>query len=322
MRDKLLPRQLCALAFCAFTVPAVGLLPRAGWLWALIAAVCCAAVLAVGVLLTRKKGGSAAALAAQSGLGKTLLAPLLLWNFLALGMTARYLCGAYPDAGGFPLTGALLLLLAAYAANKGVSAVARVSAICFFFLIALYALVLGFAAPQLRPQWLTLQTKPVWTILPAVFSPVCVLFLTGHCTERGKSAGWLFGGMALAFLAAFVAAGCLSPEVAGAEPFAVYTVTKSLSLFGAMERFEALVSAALTAGGFTLLGLLCLTNAELIRALWPRAEKCSGVANFLLGFAGIFASGVLNAGISAAVSAIFWGILPIGILSLAKRKKY
>ena len=54
MRDKLLPRQLCALAFCAFTVPAVGLLPRTGWLWASIAAVCCAAVLAVGVLLTRK----------------------------------------------------------------------------------------------------------------------------------------------------------------------------------------------------------------------------------------------------------------------------
>lgn len=322
MRDKLLPRQLCALAFCAFTVPAVGLLPRAGWLWAAIAAACCAAVLAVGVLLTRKKGGSAAALAAQSGLGKTLLAPLLLWNFLALGMTARYLCGAYPDAGGFPLTGALLLLLAAYAANKGVSAVARVSAICFFFLIALYALVLGFAAPQLRPQWLAPQTKPAWTILPAVFSPACVLFLTGHCTERGKPAGWLLGGVALAFLVAFVAAGCLSPEVAGAEPFAVYTVTKGLSLFGAMERFEALVSAALTAGGFTLLGLLCLTNAELIRAFWPRAEKCSGVANFLLGFAGIFTSGVLNAGISAAASAIFWGILPIGILSLAKRKKY
>lgn len=322
MRDKLLPRQLCALAFCAFTVPAVGLLPRAGWLWASIAAACCAAVLAVGVLLTRKKGGSAAALAAQSGLGKTLLAPLLLWNFLALGMTARYLCGAYPDAGGFPLTGALLLLLAAYAANKGVSAVARVSAICFFFLIALYALVLGFAAPQLRPQWLAPQTKPAWTILPAVFSPACVLFLTGHCTGRGKPAGWLLGGVALAFLAAFVAAGCLSPEVAGAESFAVYTVTKGLSLFGAMERFEALVSAALTAGGFTLLGLLCLTNAELIRALWPRAEKCSGVANFLLGFAGIFTSGVLNAGISAAASAIFWGILPIGILSLAKRKKY
>lgn len=322
MRDKLLPRQLCALASCAFTVPSVGLLPRTGWLWASIAAACCAAVLAVGVLLTRKKGGSAAALAAQSGLGKTLLAPLLLWNFLALGMTARYLCGAYPDAGGFPLTGALLLLLAAYAANKGVSAVARVSAICFFFLIALYALVLGFAAPQLRPQWLAPQTKPAWTILPAVFSPACVLFLTGHCTERGKPAGWLLGGVALAFLAALVAAGCLSPEVAGAEPFAVYTVTKGLSLFGAMERFEALVSAALTAGGFGLLGLLCLTNAELVRTLCPRAEKCSGAANFLLGFAGIFVSGALNAGISAAVSAIFWGILPIGILSLAKRKKY
>ena len=322
MRDNVLPRQLCALAFCAFTVPAVGLLPRAGWLWALLAAACCAAVLAAGVLLTRKKGGSAAALAAQSGVGKTLLVLLMLWNFLALGMTSRYLCGAYPGADGFPLTGALLLLLAAYAANKGVSAVARVSAICFFFLIALYILVLGFSAPQLRPQWLAPQTKPAWTLLPAVFSPVCALFLTGHCSARAKPALWLLGGTALAFLVAFIAAGCLSPEVAGKEPFAVYTVTKSLSLFGAMERFEALVSAALTAGGFCLLGLLCLTNAELVRVVCPRAEKCCGAANFLLGFAGISASGVLSAEIAAAASAIFWGLLPIGILSVAKRKKY
>lgn len=322
MRDNVLPRQLCALAFCAFTVPAVGLLPQAGWLWSLLAAVCCAAVLAIGVLLTRKKGGSAAALAAQSGLGKVLLVLLLVWNALALGMTARYLCGAYPNADGFPLTGALLLLLAAYAANKGVSAVARVSAICFFFLAALYALVLGFSVPQLRPQWLAPQTKPAWTLLPAVFSPACVLFLTGHCTARAKPAVWLLSGTALAFLAAFLAAGCLSPEIAGTEPFALYTVSKSLSLFGAMERFEALISAALTAGGFCLLGLLCLTNAEIVRTLCPQAEKCCGAANFLLGFAGIFVSGALSAGVSAAASAIFWGILPLGILSVAKRKKY
>ena len=41
-------RQLCATAFCAFAVPAVVLLPRAGWLWT---AVACLAVAALGAAL-------------------------------------------------------------------------------------------------------------------------------------------------------------------------------------------------------------------------------------------------------------------------------
>ena len=45
MENKILPRQLCALTLCAFTVPAVGLLPRAGWLWAGIAAAVAAGLL-------------------------------------------------------------------------------------------------------------------------------------------------------------------------------------------------------------------------------------------------------------------------------------
>lgn len=322
MEDRILPRQLCALALCAFTVPAVGLLPRAGWLWAGIAAVAAAGLLAAGAALFRKKGGSFVELAAQSGCGRCCLRLLLIWNLLALGTAARYLCEVYPGSGAFPLVGALLLLLAACAAGKGVSAVVRAGAICFFFFAALYALLFGFSLPQMRAEWLKPVLRPKWTLLPAALAPSCALALMGHCRERGRISGWLLGGVGLTVLAALVTAGCVSPEVAGAEPFAFYTMSKSISLFGAMERFEALVSAALTAGDFCLLALLCLVNAEIAKALRPGTGKAVPAGNFLLGGAAIFLGSGIPSVVLAAGSAIFWGVFPIGILALAKRKKY
>ena len=322
MKDKILPRQLCALGLCAFSVPAVGLLPRAGWLWAGISSAVSAGILAAGTALCRKKGGSPVELGAQSAAGRWCLRLLAFWNLLALGTAARYLCGSFPGGGAFPLVGALLLLLAAYAAGRGVSAVARAAAICFFFFLALYALLFGFSLPQMRPAWLKPDLHPAWRLLPAALAPVCALALAGHCRARGRISGWLLGGVGGAVLAAVVTAGCVSPEVAQAEPFAFYTMSKSISLFGAMERFEALVSAAMCAGGFCLLALLCLVNAEIVRLLRPEAEKLSAAGNFLLGGAAIRIAGAVPAAAMAAGTAIFWGALPIRILLLAKRKKY
>lgn len=322
MEDRILPRQLCALALCAFTVPAVGLLPRAGWLWAGIAASVTAGLLAAGVALCRKKGGSLTELAAQSGCGRWCLRLLLVWNLFALGTAARYLCKVYPDSRAFPLVGALLLLLAVCAAGKGVSAVARAAAVCFFFFVALYALLFGFSLPQMRTAWLRPTLHPAWQLLPAALAPVCSLTLTGHCRTRGRISGWLLGGVGLAVLTALVTAGCVSPEVAGEEPFAFYTMSKSISLFGAMERFEAIVSAGLTAGGFCLLALMCLANAEIVKTLRQGTGKAVPAGNFLLGGAAIFLGSGIPAAVMAAGSAIFWGVLPFGILLLGNRKKY
>ena len=99
-------------------------------------------------------------------------------------------------------------------------------------------------------------------------------------------------------------------------------MSKSISLFGTMERFEALVSAALTAGGFCLLALLCLSNAAILRAVRPQAEKYAPIGNFLLGGASIWLIAGVGMSVLAVGSAIFWGILPLLILSVAKRKKY
>lgn len=88
-----------------------------------------------------------------------------------------------------------------------------------------------------------------------------------------RTGGWLAAGIGLCAAAALCAAGTLSPRVAGEEAFAVYTMAKSVSVFGVMERLEPVVSAALTAGGFCLLSVLCLANAKTARATVEKAHR-------------------------------------------------
>lgn len=321
MENKILPRQLCALTFGAFTVPAIAILPRTGWLWAGLASLGAAALLCAALLLCRKRETNPVLAGAQCRTGRMVLRLTLGWNVLALGAAARWLCGIYPDGGAFPLIGLLLLLLAAYAAGKGVSAVARAGAICFFFFVILYGVLFGVSLPQVRGQWLKPVTQPKWALLPAALLPLCALYLTGYCRGRGKVSLWAVGGILTAVLAGLVTAGCLSPEIAGSEPLGFYAMSKSLSLFGAMERFEAVVSAALTAGGFCLLALLCLVNAEILRVLRPGYEKWGAAGNFLLGGAAIALSGVCGAGFLAAGTAIFWGVVPLLLPAVVKVKK-
>lgn len=310
-------RQLCALGFCAFTVPAVLILPRAGWFWATAASAGCALLL--GVLLRGKSAGIAET-AAKSAAGKGLLLLALVWNLLMLGASAERLCAAYPTGNTFPLVGLLLLLLAVYAARKGAAAVLRVGAIVFFFLLLFFALILGFSLPKLHGDWLKPVFSVDWTCLPVVLAPVTALYLRGE--GRGKVYPWLLGGVIFAGLCALVTAGSLSPAVVTAEEFPFYSAAKSVSVLGAMERLEPLVSAAITAGGFCLLALLCAANERMIAAFLPNAQKLAVPLNLLIGGGAMWLSGLLPGAVFAIGTTIFWGIFPLCILFLEARKNF
>lgn len=313
-------RRLYALGFCAFTVPAVLLLPRAGWLWAGAASAMCALFLGALIVLRRQCGHGVADVAGRTVFGRVCLLPALLWNLLALGATARQLCAAYPTGTPFPLVGVLLLVLAAYAAQRGEGVVLRTAAVVFFALVVFYALILGFSVPKLHFAWLAPQRNTDWRLLPSVLSPAVVLYL-GGAEVKGKPLPWLALSAAFATLCAAVAAGSLSPAVAAGEPFPFYTAAKSVSVLGAMERLEPLVSAALTAGGFCLLALLCAANGRIVAAFLPRAEKFTALLNLALGGGAVWLSGMVPPGITAAGTAIFWGLFPFFTLFLGSRKK-
>lgn len=312
-------RQLCALTFSAFTVPAIMLLPRLGWLWAGAASL--GAAVAVGLLVRLGFGEKTAQSVSRHTLGKCLLAALLLWNVLALGATARLLCQSYPN--GTPLIGLLLLLLAAYAASKGRRVVLRTGAIVFLLLVALYAVLIGFSLPDLRVRCLAPQRSADGRLLSAALLPVCGVWLAAGEKKRAP-VGWLAGGVTLALLAALVTAGGISPQVAAREAFPFYTAAKSVSIFGTLERLEPLVSAAVTAGGFCALGLLCCLNETLLTLLLPRTAQASPMQpiNFFGGGACLWLAEVLPSALTAVGSTIFWGLVPFLLLLLEKTKKF
>ena len=306
MRD----RQLCAVTLAAASVPALLYLPRLGWVWATAAAAISALLLGLCGRRCAPGGLTEVIPAAFGRAGRAVLALVLLGGALLLGGAARALCAIYPESRGGPLTGLLLLLAAAYAAERGEETVLRSGAILFFFLTAVEAVILGFSAVQVRAAWLAPQTGRVpFAAMTAALSPMAVLYVRGGARRTG---GWLAAGT-------LCAAGTLSPRVAGEEAFAVYTMAKSVSVFGVMERLEPVVSAALTAGGFCLLAVLCLANAKTARTLgW---KKRTGIGNFLLGCAGYLAGTVLPEGVQALAAAICWGIVPLVTLWVASVKK-
>ena len=118
-------KQLAALSFCAASVPCVLFLPHLGWLYAGGAAI----IVAILVCLASKFAFRPS---------RWVSIGLLAWNFIALGATADAICAAFPD--GNALIGILLLLLAAYAAEK--KRVMRIGAVAVFILFIIYTMLL------------------------------------------------------------------------------------------------------------------------------------------------------------------------------------
>ena len=270
-------KQLGALSFCAATVPSVLFLPQVGWVYA------GAAIIIVSILFC---------VASNFPICKTrrILIALLVWNFVALGATADAICAAFPD--GNALIGILLLLLAAYAAGK--NRILSVGAAALFILLILYSMLIGFSIPKM--QW---QTRPLnWQILSTALTPMLCLFLR---RDHERPRLWLIGAILLTVLVA--------AATGPADSF--YTAMKSISILGAMERLEPLVSVALTIGAFCLLGMICTVNETIISKLFASKKNCTDFANFFLGGVGIYLSRVLGSTVLAIGTAIFWGLIPL-----------
>lgn len=305
-------KKLVALSFCAFTVPAVLILPSAGWLWAGLATLI-SGVLLWGLLWLRR--GSLTEETSKKPLGKALLLALFLWNLIALGMAARQLCESFPTAQDSPLVGLLLLLLAAYCGKKRSL---PVGAVCFFLLLGLYGLFFAFALPDLNGEYLRPQGAPPLRTLTAALLPLNAVWL---CKDKKKfSVFWIIGGVAFAVAASVVTAGILSAPVAAQMKFPFYEAAKSITLLGSIQRLEPLVSAGLCLGGFCLLSLLCAVNEELVSALAPQRKKLSSLTNFLAGGAVCLASQHFSSNFIALGTTIFWGILPFFLLLVVNQK--
>ncbi len=326
-RSAVAARRVRALTFCAGSVPAALLLPRAGWLWTLAAS-----ALSGGLLLLCRRRAARPS--------RWLDALGLVWTLLALGAAARRLCASFPQQESLAV-GLLLLLLAVYASARGEQVLMRTGAVCCLLLAGLFGLLLLFTLPTVHAAWLRPRVQPDWSVLPYALLPLASLSLrpdaprvvhpgaapravSPRCRNRralrpahrqsGHEAIWAGANVLLATLCALTAAGCLSPQVAAATPFAFYEAMKSGSLMGVMEHVEPLVSAALTVGGFALLGLLCAVSARQMQRAAPRLSAHAGLCGLLGGLGGFALAPLLPTACFAVGATIFWGLVPLAEL--------
>lgn len=146
-----------------------------------------------------------------------------------------------------------LLLLAVWSAWEGAEKASRTGSVLMWLLLLLFAAVIAGGIGNVKLSRIELSgSVSNGLVYLAYLLPGAAALLPG--TKGQSKLLWILPGFGV--LMALLVTGVLSEPVARemADPF--YEFGKSLSLFGVVERYESLVSVALTIGYFCLLSML------------------------------------------------------------------
>lgn len=265
-------RKSGALLFCACSVPAVLLLPKLH-----PAAVVLSAAAAVGLFMLMQDGADLAENRCLSFAASFLLV-------LLLGRAAQFTGISYPTAEHTLWMDLLLLALAVYASKGGLDRILRVCAICFFFLIVIYLLIAVFSLKNINVIYPTGVVRPeigytslIWVFLPVLF---CTHRAIRVRQRRGIWAALLFALWILPTILVWISQ---SRDFASCEKVPFYAMVKTIRAFRIVERFEPVLSAALTAGNFCLMSALCVLLREHLQKIVPDCgERAGTVVIFLI----------------------------------------
>lgn len=307
-------RQTGALLICLLTVPSVLLLPKLHP----------AAVVTVAVLCMVLWHFSQDELPeVLRPCGRTVLRLFLTVLCLTALARASFFTGSsYPTASHRLWLELLLLALAIYAASGGIDRILRTGAISFFFLLVIYGIIAVFSLKNINIVYPTGLLRPHWgyTALAWLFLPLAFRLQFG--VELTKKKGrWTLGLLFAAVLPNLLVWISQSPVFAEMEGFPFYAMVKTIRAFNVMERFEPILSAALTAGNFLLMSTLSCFCLQNVRAVVPTASAAPVQLGSLLVIAALRLCGTSCLDAAIAICApILWGIVPI-CLSVKKSRK-
>lgn len=302
---------LCAWLLCAMYALIAQYAAPANWLVILLAGVGCTSLCWCNFVLCEGQVCSR----------KWYCIVQLLFLIIVSAMIAGESANTWPTGDAYPIVPLVLLAIATFSAWHGGERASRVAGVVFWFIALLFAIVLAAGSRNIEPEYLVPELNGTGYVLLFVFLfPVVTTFLPREgATCYTKT---LFAIVILGTVISVLTVGALSGRIAGEESFAFYTFSKSLSLFGVAERFEALVSVALTMGEYSLLSLLLSCAGHLVHTIHPGQGRI-GVASCAICAASLM---VFEKEISAdwiGVGALlFWGILPLIFRNTESEKKH
>lgn len=267
MNERISGRQLRALVLTAGSSPIFALTCSMGWVWA-----AAAGAASWGILWLLFACWPTQPPRILRAAGAVLWLALTAW-------AGRLTASAFPETAHSAAAAALVTGLAALAAGRGTAALGRCAGVLVWITAALFGVVLAYGLTQVKLAWL--KPSGSWRDLRAagaLLLPAAALPLRNRVKEgEGRGFGAVFGiSAAAAAAASAVTGGALSPSLAR-EPMAFLTLARSVSILGVIQRFEALISAALLMSGFCLCALLLSAlREEFLHLFGERAgRRCS-----------------------------------------------
>lgn len=172
---------------------------------------------------------------------------------LATALVMNVAADAWPDSGRNNFVPAILLLLAVIGSQKGIEAASGVGAMLMWFLILLFGAVAAGGIGNVKTESVYLWTGASAGYLHFACLLPGVLFILPGEKDRAQ---WLWGLPILATILGVMIIGTLSADVSRGQSNPLYEFGKSLRLMGVVERYESLVSVALTLSFYGAMSIL------------------------------------------------------------------
>lgn len=229
---------------------------------------------------------------------------------VAASVIAGWSGETWRDGDALPVVPLVLLTIAAFSAWDGAERASRAGSVVFWLTALLFAVILAAGVRNVKMEYIVPQWSGTGYILLFVFLlPVVTSFLPREGAPCYTKT--LCAIIILAAVVSVLTVGTLSQKVAGEESFPFYTFSKSLSLFGVAERFEAFVSVALTMGQYSLLSLLLSCMGHLAHVICPGKGRRGVLAGAIAAAALMMPLGQIPQSWLGAGALLFWGILPL-----------
>lgn len=247
LSEKLSGKQMVLWMASAMSAPLAIYTGKTSWEWTLVTGVVC-----IGASLVVLRYGS-------SDFGKLLRMGQLILLSIVAGIFSREISACWGEESvSMPL---VLLVLAALSAGNGAQNAGRVCCCAAWVTAIIYALVLGIGVKNI--EWIRLTemgychemlilaflVPAVWLLLPA---------------QRSKGV-FLVGMIIFGAVVSILCFGTLSAGGVVDAQLPIYQYSKSLTMLGIAERFEAAASVALTLGLFCTLSLLLSAAEEMVK---------------------------------------------------------
>ena len=305
-REKIPARQLSAWMFAVIVPVGLQLLSGCDWVWIGGAGT-------VGVVLTwllwRKPQEPK----------RFVCVLLFIYVTVLTGEMLHRTAQSWPVGNSDPAIPLILLALAAWSAQKGPSAAARAGAVLFWLVLVLYLAVFAAGIKDVRVQWLVPQWEVPDTLGMIILLIPCAAI--GMLREPGTPGKRIWLSMAFLLAGSIITVGVLSPSLSYGLNNAFYELSRSLELFGAARRFEALICAGATVGWFALLSALLTLSGLYTQKIFPGYGRegvwlaSGGAALWKLCGLHIEPTFLLLAG------TVFWVAAPLSAQGLGKIKK-